>query len=335
MSPVRRRQILLSACALLAVPVAHAQRAEKVYRVALVFYKSPVSSMAGTEPAHPVARAFVHGLRDLGYVEGRNLVLIRRSLEGKPERASEVAAELVRLKVDVIVSATNVITRGAMKATSSIPIVMVVNGDPVGQGFVASLAHPGGNVTGTCYCGGIVDIDAKRLQLLREAAPKISRVAYVGTKRPWGLPAAERLRAAARAAGLTLFHADMAGGKVEPAFEAVLRERADALFVAGGAETYVALGRIVEFAAVHHLPAGYGEREAVKDGGLMSYGISAPGEFKYAATYVDKILRGANPADLPVQQPTKFELAINLKNAKALDLTIPESLLVQADEVIE
>jgi ABC-type uncharacterized transport system substrate-binding protein len=335
MSPVRRRRFLLSAGALLAAPLAHAQRAEKVYRVALVFYSSPVSSMAGTEPVHPLARAFIHGLRDLGYVEGRNLVLVRRSLEGKPQRASEVAAELVRLNVDVIVSANDVITRAAKKATSSIPIVVVVGGDPVKQGFVASLAHPGGNVTGTSYGPGIVDIDAKRLQLLREAAPKISRVAYVGTKRPWGLPAGEHLRAAARAAGLTLFHADMVGGKVEPAFEAVLHERADAMFVAGGAETYVALRRIVKFAAIHHLPAGYGVRDAVEDGGLMSYGVSATYAFKYIATYVDRILKGAKPANLPVEQPTKYELAINLKTAKALDLTIPKSLLVQADKVIE
>lgn len=335
MSPVRRRQFLLSAGALLAAPLAHAQRAEKVYRVALVFYSSPVSTMAGTEPVHPLARAFIHGLRDLGYVEGRNLVLERRSLEGKPQRASEVAAELVRLNVDVIVSANNVITRAAKKATSSIPIVMVANGDPVKQGFVASLAHPGGNVTGTSYAAGIVDIDAKRLQLLREAAPKISRVAYVGTKLPWGLPAAEHLRAAARAAGLTLFHAEMVGGDVEPALKVVIRERADAMFVAGGAPTYAARRRIIAFAAKNSLPASYGVRGAVEDGGLMSYGVSAIYAFKYVATYVDKILKGAQPADLPVEQPTKFELVINLKTANALDLTIPESLLVQADEVIE
>lgn len=335
MSPVGRRQVLLGAGALLAAPLAHARRAKRVYRVALVFYKSPVSTMTGPEPKHPVARAFVHGMRDHGYVEGRNLVLVARSLLGKPQRAYEVAAELVRLKVDVIVSATNVITRGAMKATKSIPIVMVVGGDPVKLGFVDSLAHPGGNVTGTSYGPGIVDIDAKRLQLLREAAPGISRVAYVGTKSRWVLPASERLREAARSAGLTLFLAEMVNGRIEPALRDVLRGRADAMFVAGGAPTYVVLRRIVEFAAVHRLPAGYGVRDAVEDGGLMSYGVSVNREFRYAATYVDKILKGANPGDLPVEQPTHFELLINLKRARALGLTIPESLLLQADEIIK
>ena len=334
MNAIRRRQFLLGAGALLAAPFAHARRAKKVYRVALVFYKSPVSAMSGPEPSNTLARAFVDGMQALGYVEGRNLVLVPRSLLGKPQSAYEVAAELVRLKVDAIVSADNVITRGALKATKSIPIVMVANGDPIKLGFVASLAHPGGNVTGTSYGPGIVDIDAKRLQLLLEAAPGISRVAYVGTKRRWRLPAAERLRAAARAAGLTLSFAEMVDGRLEPALETVLRERADAMFVAGGAPTYVVLRRIVEFAAMYHLPTGYGVRDAVEDGGLMSYGVSATGEFRYAATYVDKILRGANPARLPVQQPTHFELAINLKRARALGLTIPESMLVQADEVV-
>lgn len=334
LSPVRRRQFLLGAGALLAAPLAPARQAKKVHRVALVFYKSPASSMAGPEPAHPLARAFVHGMRDLGYVEGRDWILVPRSMRGQPQRAPEIAADLVRLNVDVIVSVNDILTRAAKKATSSIPIVMVVTGDPVKEGFVASLAHPGSNVTGTCYCAGIIDIDAKRLQLLRQAAPGISRVAYVGTNRPWKLPAAERLRAAARAAGLTLFHAEMAGGRVEPAFRAVLRGRADAMFVAGGTETYVVLRPIVEFAAAHRLPAGYGVRNAVEYGGLMSYGVSAIREFKYIATYVDKLLKGASPANLPVQQPTKFELAINLKRAKALGLTIPESLLVQADEVV-
>lgn len=334
MGPVGRRRFLLGAGAMLAAPFAHARRAKKVYRVALVFYRSPVSSMTGAEPTHPVARAFVHGMRDLGYVDGRDWVLVPRSLLGHPQSAYEVAAELVRLNVDVIVSATDVITRGAMKATKSIPIVMVVGGDPVKLGFVDSLAHPGGNVTGTSYGPGIVGIDAKRLQLLREAVPGISRVAYVGTKLLWGLPETERLRAAARAAGITLSYAEMVNGQVEPALKAVLRQRPDAMFVGGGAPTYVFLPRIVEFAAKHHLAAGYGVRDAVEDGGLMSFGINVPKEFRYAATYVDRILKGADPANLPVEQPTHFEFLINLKRAKALGLTIPESLLLQADEVV-
>jgi len=331
-----RRQFLIATGALIAAPrTVIAQSAEKSYHVALVFYATRLADMAGPEPAERLARVFVHALRDLGYVEGRNLVLERRSLEGKPQRAPDIAAELVHLKVDVIVSSNNVMTRAAKNATSSIPIVMVANGAPVKQGFVASLAHPGGNVTGTSYGPSIDEIDAKRLQLLREAAPKISRVAYVGPRLMWQLPAAERLRVAARAAGVTLFHAEFAGNDIASALAIVTREHADGMFVAGGAPTYVARRRIIEFAAKHHLPASYGVRDTVEDGGLISYGVSATYIFQRAATYVDKILRGAKPADLPVEQPAVLELAVNLKTARALGLTIPPSILLRADRVIE
>lgn len=337
MSRARRRRLLtaLGALALADPLVSLAQQATKVHRVALVFFATPVARMSGPDPAERLARVFVHALRDLGYVEGRNLVLERRSLEGKPQRAADIAAELVNLKVDVIVSSNNVITRAAIDATRSIPIVMVANGAPVKQGFVASLAHPGGNVTGTAYGPSIDEIDAKRLQLLREAAPEISRLAYVGPKLMWELPAAERLRVAARAAGVTLYLADFAGNDITSALAMVTREHADAMFVAGGAPTYIARHRIIEFAAKHNLPASYGVRDTVEDGGLISYGVSATYIFQRAATYVDKILRGANPADLPVEQPAELELAVNLKTARALGLTIPPSILLRADRVIE
>jgi len=337
MSHARRRRFLaaLGTFALVNPLVSLGQQTSKKHRVALVFFATPLANMTGPEPAERLARVFVHALRDLGYVEGRNLVLERRSLEGKPQRAPDIAAELVQLKVDVIVSSNNVMTRAARNATSSIPIVMVANGAPVKQGFVASLAHPGGNVTGTSYGPSIDEIDAKRLQLLREAAPKISRVAYVGPRLMWELPAAERLRVAARAAGVTLFHAEFAENDIASALAIVTREHADAMFVAGGAPTYVARRHIIEFAAKHRLPASYGVRDSVEDGGLVSYGVSATYIFQRSATYVDKILKGANPANLPVEQPAELELAVNLKTARALGLTIPSSILLRADRVIE
>lgn len=314
---------------------ADGQQAKGVHHVALVFYGTPLANMTGPEPAERLVRVFLHALRDLGYVEGRNLVLERRSLEGRPERAATVAAELVRLKVDVIVSASNQITHAAKDATASIPIVMLGNAAPVQEGLVASLARPGGNVTGLAYDPGADEIDAKRLELLKEMVPGMSRVAYLGTKFSWQLPAAKRAQAAARAFGLTLFHAELTADDVPSAFLVVTSGRADAILVAGGASTYALRHRIIELAAHSRLPASYGVRDAVEDGGLMSYGVNATGLFQRAATYVDKILKGAKPGDLPVEQPTKFELFINLKTAKSLGLTVPQSVLLRADELIK
>jgi len=321
---------------LLAPLAADAQQAGKVYRVALIWLLLPVSEMAGPEPVQGATRAFVHALRDLGYVEGRNLILERRSLEGRLERASEIVAELVRLKVDVIVSSTNPVTRAAKEATTSIPIVMAASVTPVEAGLVASLARPGGNVTGLSLDTG-PEIDGKRLELLKEAAPQISRVAFVGAKLAWEDPGAKHVQAAARALGLTLFHAESKPNDLAPAFAVVTRERADAVFAATGPTILGTSNRrvFIEFAAKSRLPASYPFREAVEDGGLMSYGVSLVDLVRRAAGYVDKILKGAKPADLPVEQPTKFELVINLKTAKALGLTIPQSMFIRADEVIQ
>jgi putative ABC transport system substrate-binding protein len=313
---------------------ADARQAKDKHRVALVFFATRLSDMAGPEPAERLARVFIHALRDLGYVEGRNLVLERRSLEGRPERASAVVAELVRLQVDVIVSTSNPITRAAKDATTSIPIVMVANAAPVQQGLIASLARPGGNVTGLGYDPGAEEIDAKRLELLKEVVPGMSRVAFLGNKLSWELPAAQRAQAAARALGLTLFHAELAADDVASAFSVVARGRADAILVSGGPATYAQRRRIIEFAAQNRLPASYGVRDAVEDGGFMSYGVSATDLFQRAATYVDKLLKGAKPGELPVEQPTKFELLINLKTAQSLGLTVPQPLLLRADELI-
>ena len=309
---------------------AEAQQAGKVYRIGLIFFSS--------DPTSSVVRVFRDALRDLGYVEGQNLVLERRNFEGRVDRAPEVVAELVGLKVDVIVSANNVATRAAKEATTSIPIVMAANGTPVEQGLVTSLARPGGNVTGLTADAG-PEIEGKQLALLKEIAPRISRVAWLGSRLAWegDFPARKHPQAVARTLGMTLFHAET---QIQPtdftsAFAAVIRERADAIFVPGTPSNNNNRGTIIEFAAKNRLPASYLFREAVDDGGLMSYGPSQSDLWRRAAGYVDKILKGAKPANLPVEQPTKFELVINLKTAKALGLTIPPSLLARADEVIK
>ena len=326
----RRRFMAAIAGALLAGPLAaEAQSAERVYRVGFIFFSA--------DPTSPVVPAFRQALRDLGYVEGRNLVLEPRHLGGKPERASEVVAELVGLRVDVIVSGNNLTTRAAKEATTSIPIVMANNGLPVETGLVASLAHPGGNVTGVVGDTG-PEVEGKRLGLLKEIAPRIARVAWFGDKWGWEaeIDASKKdIRAAARTLGMTLILAESQPTDFTPGFAAVIRERADAIFVGNSPSNNNNRRAIIEFAAKNRLPASYVLREAVQDGGLMSYGISRADTWRRIAGYVDKILKGAKPADLPVEQPTKFELVINLKTAKVLGLTIPPSLLARADQVIE
>jgi putative ABC transport system substrate-binding protein len=295
----------------LSLPLAgEAQQTGKVYRVGLTFTTSPVSEMAGPEPVHPLARAFVRGLRALGYVEGQNLILERRSAEGRYERFGDIVAELVRLKADVIVTVADPMVRAAKAVTTTVPIVMATSGDPVGEGFVQSLARPGGNITGFTIRAG-PEIGAKRLELLRDALPGVSRIAYFASKedKEWEGPFGKSVRAAAQA---------------------------DALFVGtAGGPVYADRGLIVDFATRTRLPSTFPFREAVELGGLMSYGVSLTDVFRRAAGQVDKILKGAKPADLPIEQPTKFELVINLKTAKALGLTIPQSLLIRADEVVQ
>ena len=334
----RRRFMVALTGGFLAAPLtAIAQPTGKVYRVGLIFVSSRVSDMAGPEPIVPTARAFLYALRDLGYVEGRNLILERRSLEGRFERASEVVAELVGLRVDVIVCATSLPTRAAKEATTSIPIVGVSFNTPIEGGLVASLGRPGGNVTGLSSDTG-PEIEGKRLELLKEVAPRISRVAWFGSKLAWDAEnssARKHVQAGALTLGMTLFHAEGQPPDLTPAFAAITRERADAIFVASTPSNFVYRRTIVEFAAKNRLPASYAFREPVDDGGLMFYGPSTADVWRRAAGYVDKILKGAKPADLPVEQPTKFELVINLKTAKTLGLTIPASLLARADQVIE
>jgi putative tryptophan/tyrosine transport system substrate-binding protein len=315
------------ALGLLAAPLAAPaqQPTAKNARIGLLFFV----------PTPFLDEAFRQGLRELGYVEGQNIAIEYRSAEGKSERLPALAAELVRLKVDVIVAASPAATEAAKQATSTIPIVFAVSGDPVAEGLVASLARPGGNLTGLATISG--EVVGKQLELLKGVAPKISRVAVLQNPGNQAhLRALRQAEGAARALGLQLQIVEArTPPEIEAAFAAMRSQRAGGVLVLRDALFREQRAKIVALAAKNRLPAVYGLREEAEAGGLMAYGASTPQLFRRAATYVDRILKGAKPADLPVEQPTKFELVINLKAAKALGLTIPPSLLGQADEVIQ
>jgi putative ABC transport system substrate-binding protein len=282
-------------------------------------------------------QAFLDGLRQFGYMEGQNLVIEWRSAEGKPDRLPQIAAELVQLKPEIILVATCGAPLDAVRrATNTIPIVVAAcTGDMVAAGIVASLARPGGNITGQQKLNP--ELAAKRLQLLKEAVPKVSRVAvlwdpgYSDYAADW-----RALRAAAQALGVTLQSVEVRGpAELETGFSVMAAERAEALITFADSLTYVYAQRLAELAAKSSLPATYAYHEIADAGGLMSYGPNIPDMFRHSVVFVDKILKGAKPADLPVEQPTHFELVVNLKTAKALGLTIPQSILVRADKVIE
>ena len=320
---------------LLAAPLAaQAQQTRKVYRVALVFTTAPVSEMQGPDPVHPLVRAFLEQLRALGYVQGQNLVFEPRSAEGRFERFREILEELISRKVDVLVVNGNDMTRVAKRVTSTIPIVMVFVNDPVSDGLVNSLARPGGNVTGVTGTAG-PEIEGKRVELLKEALPKIRRVALLGTKLDWEDSFGKSSQAAARAFQVTLVHAEHTPENYSDAFARIVRDRPDALLVPNSTSNFARRLLIVDFATKNRLPGMYSLRNFTEAGGLMSYGPDFRDQFRRLAVYVDRILKGARPADLPVEQPTKFELVINLKTTKALGLTIPPTLLARADQVIE
>jgi len=280
-------------------------------------------------------RAFRQGLGELGYVEGKNIVIEWRSAEEKPDLLPALAAELVRLKVDVIVTSGSSVTRAAKAATHTIPIVMAQDNDPVGNGFVASLARPGRNITGLATLAP--EISGKRLELLKEIVPKISRVAVLGTSSaPSNTQNLKETELAAGAFGMKLQYLDVLSPKdIETAFQAAGKERADAVLALGGFVLASQRAQIAVLAVKSRLPVISWRSDFVEAGGLMSYGVSLPDLDRRAATYVDKILKGAKPADLPVAQPTKFELVINLKAAKQIGLTIPPNVLARADRVIK
>ncbi len=320
--------IVIVALGVLAAPLpAAAQPPAKVPRIGFLGSGSP--STYG-----PLIVAFRQALRDLGYVEGQNFVMELRWAEGREERLPDLAAELVRLKVDVILTHAAPNALVAKQATTTIPIVVAFAADPVGSGLVASLARPGGNVTGLSLLSP--ELGGKRLQLLNEVAPRASPVAILWNPAiASGAAIVRETEAAARTLGVQLQSLEVRGpDDFESAFAAATGGRARALIMVEYPLIFIHRARIVDFAAKSRLPAMYPLREFVDAGGLMSYGAHAADLWRRAATYVDKILRGAKPADLPVEQPTRFELVINLKTAKALGLTIPPSILVRADQVI-
>ena len=326
-----RRKIIvaLGATALAAPFASFAQQQGKVWRIG---YLSPRAHSNDL----PFDRAFVHGMAELGYVEGKNLIIEWRSADGDYERLPSLAAELVRIKVDVIVAPTSSAIRAAQKATATIPIVFPTTGDPVGSGFVKSLAHPGGNITGLSNFN--LDISAKHLELLRTMVPKLSRVAILGNPRSSTHPAIlKSVQAAALKVGGVRVLSVEAGTleQIERGFVLMTQERAGGVMIAADAFLVEQRRRIAELAASHRLPSITQTGEYVEVGGLMSYGANQVDGYRRAATYVDKILKGAKPADLPVEQPTKLDLIINGKTAKLLGIKIPQSLLVMAEKVIE
>jgi putative tryptophan/tyrosine transport system substrate-binding protein len=328
----RRRFLLTSLAGALAAPLAAgAQEPAKVARIGWLW-------LYGVTSGH-LREAFLQGLRDLGYVEGRNVVIEYRDAKGKPERLPALAAELVAAKVDVILAGGTPHALAAQQATRTLPIVFAGATDPVGNGLVTSLARPGGNVTGLSVLTQ-EELVGKRLELLKQAVPGVSRVAVLWQPDAYGertqkdmLKGAE---VAARALGVRVQFVEARGPEdFDRAFSEMTRARAGALTVISSSMLFSERRRLVDLAAKNRLPAMYTGRDFVDAGGPMSYGQNVADFFRRAATYVDKILKGAKPADLPVEQPTKFELIINLKAAKALGLTIPPSLLARADQVIE
>ena len=314
------------ALGLLAAPLAvEAQPAAKVARLGLLLFSTPA--------ADPNLPAFLGGLRDLGYVEGRTVALEYRYAEGRPERVGEVALQLASLEPDVVVVLGGDMVKFVKQATATLPIVMLTSQDPVEDGIVASFARPGGNLTGVAFVSS--ETAGKRLQFLKEAVPSLTRVAVLwNPDHPDG--EFRRTEATARRLGIQVQSLEVRGpGDLDGAFQAATRERAEALLVVSSRFLNASRARVVEFAGKQRIPLVTGWGPWARAGSFMSYGPDLDVLARRAATHVDKILKGARPADLPVEQPTKFDLVINMKTAKALDLTIPPSLLLRADQLIE
>ena len=327
----RRKFLKALGTGALAFPVCSlAQAQAKVPRIGFLYFGSRTDFVEVD-----FSGAFLKGLRDLGYVEGKNIVIEWRFAEGKYERLAGLAAELAQLKVDMIVAASSPGVQAAQRATKTIPIVMVMVGNPVGAGFVASLARPGGNITGLSNVS--LDVSIKYLELLHAAVPRLSRVAVlVNPTHPVHPYALKQIQAAAKTIGVNVLPVEASSAEqLDAAFQAMTRERAGALIVVADPLTIMQRHKIAQLAAKGRLPTMAWTRELVEAGGLMSYGQYLPEHYQRAATFVDKILKGAKPADLPVEQSTRLELLINRKTARALGLTIPQSLLISAEKVIE
>ena len=323
---MKRREFMAGLGSAAAWPlVARAQPAEKVRRIGWLFPGS-------TTVIRPV---FVDAFRGLGWIEGKNVAFEIRAAGDRPDRLPELVAELVRLDVDVIVAGGTLAPLAAKRATSTIPIVMLGAGDPLGTKLIASLARPGGNVTGLSMM--VTDMAGKRLQMLKEFLPRVAKEAVLwNAANPYPARVFKETQGAGQTFGIEVQSVEVRGpDDFDPAFETAIRRLPDALITVEDPLTLDYRKNIVQFAEKYRLPAMYGIREFVTIGGLMSYGVSIDDLYRRAAVYVDKVLKGVKPADLPVAQPTKFELVFNLKTAKALGLTVPALLLAQADEVIE
>jgi putative ABC transport system substrate-binding protein len=320
--------LFLTTILLTTASATQAQQPTKVPRIGFLIASSRSVNAARYE-------TFLQGLRELGYEEGKNIVIEWRSGEGRFDRLAALAAELIRLKVDIIVTAGPADTRAAREATSTIPIVMTFDNDPVGNGFIASLARPGGNITGLSTLAP--ELSSKQLELLKEIVPKSSRVAILGNStNPGNALALKEIEAAAKAFGLKLQYLDILDPKaIETAFRTASKSGVEAILVLGIPLLNSERKQLVELAVKNRLPAIYYTGDLVEAGGLMTYGVNRNDLARRAATYVDKILKGAKPAELPVEQPKKFELIINLKAAKQIGLTIPPNVLARADKVIK
>ncbi len=328
-----RKLIANLAAVVLVSLLAHSAEAQQTARIPRVGF---ISGSGSPENPWPSFEAFRQGMRDLGYVEGQNLLIEHRYGEGRLDRMPGLVNELVQQKVDVLIGTNNVVIRAAKKATKTIPIVMVSSIDPVAAGYVESLARPGGNITGLSYLSR--DLSAKRMELLKEVLPKISRVAILwDANGPGPTVAFKEYQAAARTFKLHLQSLEVRGptADLKGAFQAAKKGRAEALILVQNPLTIQHQEQIMELATKNRLPSMNEDIQLVEAGGLLSYGASLVDMYRRAAIYVDKILKGAKPADLPVEQPMKFELVINLKTAKQIGLTIPQSVLFRADKVIK
>jgi len=325
-----RRAFLATLGALAAPLAAQAQPAAGVHRIGFVSATSP-------SPSNPQFDAFHQGLRELGYVEGKNVIVEARFAEGRLERLPALVAELIGLKVDVLLAGSPAGAVAAKKASTTVPIVFAGVGDPVASGIVASLARPGGNITGVAVGTGGPAFGGKWLELLKEALPGVSRVAVLANRsNPSNSPYLKGVEAAAQTLKVKLDVHDAGNAtELDRALAAIGASGAQAIIVTTDPFLFSNRATLVQFAASKRLPAMYFFKLFADAGGLMSYGASLEESYRRAATYVDKILKGAKPADLPIEQPTRFELVINLKTAKALGITIPQSVLLRADQVIE
>jgi putative ABC transport system substrate-binding protein len=332
---MKRRDALIAIAALAATPGVAAQPAAKMHRVGFIATTSPPNEISGIEPVNPFARAFVHGLRDLGYVQGRNLELDMRSLEGKPERLEAFMADFVRLNTEVVFLPSSLLVPRAHKAAPQMPIVGLVNpAHLMSAGLAHSHGRPGGTITGVSVD---VDelVDAKRLELFIELVPRITRIAYLGQREEWERPYVANLRAAAQRLGRTMIHVESGQGDFASAFARLKAERADAFMIERTPRAYGRRHDIGRLASSSGLPGSCAQAELVELGCLMSYSPDNNDLARRLSVYVDKILKGTRPGDLPIEAPTKFELTINAKSAKALGLAIPPAMLLRADRVIE